>query len=103
MMKQVAVLGSQQFILGFQLAGLAAFELPREKPEATIRELMGNQDIGLIIIQEESLASLHEDFNDMVTNSIEPVVLTITEKDTNEEMRKLIKKSIGVDLWNKGE
>ncbi len=101
-MKQVAVLGSQEFVLGFQLAGVGkTFELSKEHPDSTVRELMSNEEIGLIVLQEESLDKLSEDMRETVSNSIEPVFLTITEDDTNEEMRKLIKKSIGVDLWNK--
>lgn len=101
MMKQVAVLGSNEFILGFRLAGIGrAFELG-EQPDMTIRELMSNDEIGLIILQEESLSRLSEETREKVSSSISPVFLTITEEDTNEEMRKLIKKSIGVDLWDK--
>ncbi len=101
-MKQVAVLGSSEFALGFQLAGVGkAFALSEENPEATVRELMNNPEIGLIILQEETIKRLTPEFRDIVNDSIEPVFLTITEEDTNVELRKLIKKSIGVDLWDK--
>jgi len=101
-MKQVAVLGTQEFILGFQLAGVGkAFILPKGNYENTIRELMANREIGLIILQEDTVLKLNPDFRELVTESIEPVILTITEEDTNEELRRLIKKSIGVDLWDK--
>ena len=101
-MKQVAVLGEHEFVLGFQLAGIGkTFELNKDHPDSTIRELMSNEKIGLIILQEESLQKLKEETREAVTDSIEPVFLTITEDDSNTEMRKLIKKSIGVDLWDK--
>ena len=101
-MKQVAVVGNQEFVLGFQLAGVEkAFPLPKDTAENTLKELMTHEDIGLIIIEEKSLDSLSEEMREIVSDSIEPVFLTITEKDENEEMRRLIKKSIGVDLWDK--
>ncbi len=101
-MKQVAVLGDNEFMLGFQLAGVGkAFRLSNDDPEATVRELMNNPEIGLIILQEETMNRLGEEFREVVNDSIEPVFLTITEEDTNIELRKLIKKSIGVDLWDK--
>jgi len=101
-MKQVAVLGNEEFILGFGLAGVGkAFILSKEHPDATVKELMSNNEIGLIILQKDTLEHLTEETKEQLANSIEPVFLTITEDDSNEEMRKLIKKSIGVDLWNK--
>jgi vacuolar-type H+-ATPase subunit F/Vma7 len=101
MMKSVAVVGDEEFTLGFQLAGVTRAFILKEQPDGTVRELMSNKEIGLIIIQESQLAKLSEELREQAVDSIEPVFLTITEEDTNEEMRKLIKKSIGVDLWNK--
>ena len=101
-MKQVAALGNEEFILGFRLAGVGkAFVISEEDPDGTVRELLSNHDIGLIILQEDTLEHLAEETKERISNSIEPVFLTLTEDDSNEEMRKLIKKSIGVDLWNK--
>ncbi len=101
-MKQVAVLGSEEFRLGFELAGVGlSYPVPREAAEPTVRELMANTDIGLIIIEEKMLEELPEELRDAINACVQPVFLTITEEDTNEEMRKLIRKSIGVDLWNK--
>lgn len=101
-MKQVAVLGDHEFNLGFQLAGVGkTFKLNKDHPDLTIKELISNTEIGLIILQEKSMESFSEETKELVTDSIEPVFLTITENDSNEEMRKLIKKSIGVDLWDK--
>jgi V/A-type H+/Na+-transporting ATPase subunit F len=101
MMRSVAVVGDEEFTLGFQLAGVVKAFVLKDQPDRTIRELMTNKEIGLIIIQESQLARLSEELREQAADSIEPVFLTITEEDTNEEMRKLIKKSIGVDLWNK--
>ena len=101
-MKQVAVLGDQEFTLGFELAGVGkTFVLNKDHPDLTIKELISNKEIGLIILQEKSMESFSEETKELVTDSIEPVFLTITENDSNIEMRKLIKKSIGVDLWDK--
>jgi vacuolar-type H+-ATPase subunit F/Vma7 len=100
-MKSVAVVGDEEFTLGFQLAGVTRAFILKEHPDGTVRELMSNKEIGLIIIQESQLGKLSEELREQAVDSIEPVFLTITEEDTNEEMRKLIKKSIGVDLWNK--
>lgn len=100
-MKQIAVLGEEKFNLGFQIAGInKAFSLSKEHPEQTIRELMDNEEIGLIIVQHELLERFNETLQEKIQQSIEPVFLVISEQDSNEELRKLIKKSIGVDVWD---
>jgi V/A-type H+/Na+-transporting ATPase subunit F len=101
-MKKIAVLGDDKFSLGFELAGIKnSFKLSKDHPEYTIKELMSNKEIGLIIFQEEILSQLNEVTKEKMLQSIEPVFLMISEQDTNEELKKLIKKSIGVDLWDK--
>ncbi|MFP4403490.1 MAG: V-type ATP synthase subunit F [Candidatus Woesearchaeota archaeon] len=101
-MKKIAVLGDDKFSLGFELAGIKnSFKLSRDHPEETINELMSNDDIGLVIVEEKVLDGLNEQLREKMLQSIEPVFLMISQQDTNEELKKLIKKSIGVDLWDK--
>jgi vacuolar-type H+-ATPase subunit F/Vma7 len=101
-MKKVIALGASEFTLGFELSGVdASFPLSETHPEHTIQELMDNPEIGLIIIKPNVLKTLDENMREKITQSIQPVFLVLSEQDTNEELRKLIKKSIGVDLWNK--
>ncbi|MBN2458217.1 hypothetical protein JXB31_03755 [Candidatus Woesearchaeota archaeon] len=101
-MKKVVVLGKSEFTLGFELAGVdSSFALSESHPENTIAELMSNKEIGLIILNKDTLDSLDDDLKERISQSIEPVFLVLSEQDTNEELSMLIKKSIGVDLWNK--
>ncbi len=101
-MEHLAVVGDQRFVLGFQLAGIAkAFSLDEENPDHTMKELVSNREIGLILIDEKSVSRLSDDMLEKITGSIRPIVLTIGEHSSNEEMRQLIQRSIGVDLWDK--
>jgi vacuolar-type H+-ATPase subunit F/Vma7 len=101
-MKKVVILGESEFTLGFELSGVdASFKLNEENPEGTIAELISNKDIGLIILEEKTIAGFSEILREKISQSIEPVFLVLSLQDTNEELKKLIKKSIGVDLWNK--
>ena len=100
-MKEIAIVGGERFTLGFQVAGInKAFTLSQDYPDQTVRELMENPDIGLILMSENSSNKLSPEMREQVTNSVDPVFLIISEEDSNEELRKMIKKSIGVDLWN---
>jgi V/A-type H+/Na+-transporting ATPase subunit F len=101
-MKKVVVLGENEFTLGFELAGVdCSFKLNDTHPEETINELISNREIGLIVMEEKTMAGLNETMREKLSQSIEPVFLVLSVQDTNEELRRLIKKSIGVDLWNK--
>ncbi|MGM5482365.1 MAG: V-type ATP synthase subunit F [Nanobdellota archaeon] len=100
-MKEIAIVGGERFRLGFQVAGITkAFTLSEEFPDQTIRELIDNPEIGLILMSENSANKLSTEITEEITNSVQPVFLVISEGDSNENLRKLIKKSIGVDLWD---
>ncbi len=101
-MKDIIIVGEEKFVMGFQIAGLnKAFSLSEEHPDNTIKELISNPDVGLIIIDQESVDKLKPETRETVLNSVEPVFLVISEGDSQDELRHMIKKSIGVDLWNK--
>ncbi|MFW5991177.1 MAG: V-type ATP synthase subunit F [Candidatus Nanoarchaeia archaeon] len=99
-MKDIAVVGGEKFRLGFQIAGLTkAFKLNEEYPDHTIKELMDNPEIGLILLSQNASDKLSDEMKEQITQSVEPVFLIISEGDSSSDLRKLIKKSIGVDLW----
>ncbi len=101
-MKKIAILGNSEFALGFTLTGInKQYDIDEENPDKIIVEIKENKDIGLVIMHPDTLAKFSEDVREKVSSSIEPVFLTISTKDSNEEMKRLIKKSIGIDLWDK--
>jgi V/A-type H+/Na+-transporting ATPase subunit F len=101
-MKKVVVLGENEFTLGFELTGVeCSYKLDEDSPEQTVNELMADKEIGLIVMEEKTMERFSETMREKLSQSIEPVFLVLSVQDTNEELRKLIKKSIGVDLWNK--
>lgn len=101
-MKDIVVIGGKKFVLGFQIAGISkAFQLSKEQPDRTVRELMNNPEIGLIIISEKSLEKVSEQLREDMLQSIQPVFMVVSDKGSNDDLRKLIKKSIGVDIWDK--
>lgn len=89
-------------MLGFQIGGInKAFVLNEMHPDSTMKELISNPEVGLIITNQESIDKLSSFTREEVMNSVDPVFLIISEGDSQDELRKMIKKSIGVDLWNK--
>ncbi|MGM5487537.1 MAG: V-type ATP synthase subunit F [Nanobdellota archaeon] len=101
-MKEIAAFGEEQFVLGFQLAGIGKVFIADE-PAKQIKNIIAHPEIGLVIMQAKMMDDFDEETKELVTKSIEPIFLTISRKDSNEEIQKLIKKSIGIDVWNKGD
>ena len=100
-MMEIAVLGGSEFILGFQLAGITRTIEVSENPANEIKEVMKAPDVGIIVIDEKTMEKLDENTQQLIESSIKPVSVVVSTKDTNEALRRLIKKSIGVDLLGK--
>ena len=100
-MMEIAVLGGSEFILGFQLAGITRTIEVSENPANEIKEVMKEPDVGIIVIDDKTMEKLDENTQQLIESSIKPVSVVVSTKDTNEALRRLIKKSIGVDLLGK--
>ena len=96
----IAVVGTPEFTLGFQLAGIDNLHNP-EGEEATIstfKKLLSTKSVGIVVVDSTILTTLPERLRDQLSASISPTVLGIgTEEDTT--LRDTIRKAIGVDLW----
>jgi len=97
---EIAVVGSPEFTLGFQLAGLSDLYNPEgeEDLHSTLRSLLNNKSVGLMVVDSTMLTTLPDRLRDQLSASVSPTVLGIgTEEDTT--LRETIRKAIGVDLW----
>ena len=103
-MKSVACLGSEGFTLGFQLAGIrhAVNVHDDRKLLDEIHTLRQRPEIGIVIVEERLLDTLDGHDRSEVEDSVEPVFVALATESRSDSIRKLIIKSIGVDLW-KGE
>ena len=98
-MKQISVIGSPQFIIGFQMAGIRNCSEAGSNPLEDIRGIMQNKDIGIVIIEEKLLEKIDIADRNYIQDSTSPVFVPLSEVAEQESLRRLIKKSIGVDLW----
>ena len=97
---EIAVVGSPEFTLGFQLAGLSHLNNPSddEAMASVLRTLLNSKEVGIVVVDSASLARLPERLREQLSSSVTPTVLGIgTEEDTT--LRDTIRKAIGVDLW----
>ena len=98
-MPDIIALGGQEFILGFQLAGIKGTIEVSSNPTQDFKELMKKPEVGIIITDDATIKKLPERDRYMVESSVKPVVVVLSTEDYSEGLRKMIKKSIGVDVW----
>jgi V/A-type H+-transporting ATPase subunit F len=97
---EIAVVGTPEFTLGFQLAGISHVHNSSSDEDTSriLRDLLNEKDVGIVVVDSAILARMPERLRNRLSDSISPTVLGIgTEEDTT--LRENIRKAIGVDLW----
>jgi V/A-type H+/Na+-transporting ATPase subunit F len=95
---QIAVMGSDEFVLGFRLAGLRrVFVADKENYQKVMAEAMADKDIGILAIDAKDLSYLPANIRAKVTDSIQPVVVPVGGDES--DLREKVKRAIGVDLY----
>ena len=97
---EIAVVGTPEFTLGFQLAGVNRLHNPSDDEElsTTMRDLLGQKDVGIVVIDSTDLTRLSDRLRSQIADSITPTVLGIGTEEDNT-LRESIKSALGVDLW----
>lgn len=94
--KSIAVIGSEEFTLGFKLAGVQKTFTP-ENYEEKIQELMETDKIGIIVAKQQDLDKLPNRIQSKVEEAVDPVVVPLSEEAEATGLEKQIKQVIGVD------
>jgi V/A-type H+-transporting ATPase subunit F len=99
-MMEIAIVGTSDFTLGFQLAGINNLHSPQDDEEYadTLRGLLKTKGVGIIVVDSEILTRMPERLKIALSNSVSPTVLGIGIGEDNT-LREQIRKAIGVDLW----
>jgi V/A-type H+/Na+-transporting ATPase subunit F len=100
-MFKMASFGTDAFVLGFELAGIRNTIIAENDPEKQLRELMKSDEIGIVIIDEDTTNRLDSYLRKEIEDSVKPVFIMLSDKAEDESLRRMIRKSIGVDLWEK--
>ncbi len=90
----VVAVGTEEFTLGFELVGIRT--LNYSKPEE-IKTLAKDQ-IGIIIIEQKTMDSFEEYQRKEFEDSIKPLFVVLSTEASQENINKLIKRSIGIEL-----
>ena len=91
-------------VMGFELIGIK--KIFEGESKITLKECytdaLKDPNVGIIVTNDKSLDRIEPSFRRKVENSITPVTVVLsTSTGAQENLRKMIKKAIGIDLWNK--
>ena len=81
---EIAVVGTPEFTLGFQLAGISRLHHPNgdEELAEVMRGLLSQKDVGIVVIDSADMTRLSDRLRSQIADSITPTVLGIgTEED----------------------
>jgi vacuolar-type H+-ATPase subunit F/Vma7 len=96
---EIVALGESEFSLGFELAGVRSVATSRSDAEAQVDALLRNEAVGILIISHGTFQWLSAETRERLLRAPRPVTVVLSEKDENQELRSMIIRSIGVDLW----
>jgi V/A-type H+-transporting ATPase subunit F len=102
---RISVIGDFDTIVGFRLAGIKdahEVEDPKEAVEI-LRELIRDEDVGLIIITERLADEIRSETKKMFEGRVTPLLVEIPDKSGPIEkkvdpIKELIRKAVGVEI-----
>ena len=99
---EIAVVGSQQFTLGFRLAGIrriwetgAGNEADLERAVALARR---DDEVAILVLQTGDVARLSPRTRSELATGTRPTLVAVGLEEDNT-LREKIKQAVGVDLW----
>ncbi len=97
---EIAIVGTPEFTLGFQLAGIMRLHNPPSDDEMrdTLISLLEEKEVGIIVVDSADLMRMPDKLRQRMSDSISPTVLGIGTEEDNT-LRESIKSALGVDLW----
>lgn len=98
-MVKLAVVGNNEFVVGFQLAGVKDVVEVTGNYYSELKNIKDRKEIGVVVVDEKIMEGLEQHQRTDIESSVEPVFIPVSAKAEQDSLKRLIKKSIGVDLW----
>ena len=96
---EIAVVGNDDFATGFSLAGVKYYFTSETSLDEKVEEALKYDEIGVLVMEEDQFKSLSNKTRKMLEKLVKPVLVLISDKGKETNIREMIKKSLGVDLW----
>ena len=100
----IGVVGRNEFTLGFRLAGIQyVVDCDQKDFLDNVKTSMDEPSLGILIVDELLLNELDSSDVYDLERSVKPVIVSVSENASQDSLRRMIKKSVGVDLWKDEE
>ena len=95
---EIAVVGSEEFVVGFRLAGiLKVFGVEPDRLPQTVESLMEDESIGILAVHTRDMERLPQQLRDRMMKSVDPVVIPVGEEEG--DIRDKVRRAMGIDLY----
>ncbi len=96
---EIAVVGSDEFVIGFRLAGVRKIRstLPEEM-ERIVEETIEDEEVGILVLKNDEMSNLSLGMRRRLRSLPRPVVVAVGGEE-EEDLREKVKRAIGVDLF----
>ncbi len=96
---EIAVLGSEEFVTGFRLAGIRRVQVVTDDKSLLdmVVKLMDEPEVGILAMHSKDIEKLPPQLRAKMMDSVDPVVIPVGE-DTGD-MRDKVRRAIGIDLY----
>lgn len=96
---ELAVVGRDDFVLGFRLAGVRkCHAVEPEAMEAKVEEVVDDPEVGILVLSTEDLPKLSHGTRRRLETMARPVMIAVGAKE-EEDLRAKVKRAIGIDLF----
>lgn len=96
---EIAVVGSDEFVLGFRLAGIRkTYGGPLGEMERRVQEVIEDPGVGILVMKSDEMARLSLGMRRRLPALPRPVVIAVGGEE-EEDLRSKVKRAIGIDLF----
>ena len=102
---EIAIIGERDFTIGFQLCGIKNITNIEESDysefNSVFMQTIENAEVGIIVVNEGYYQKVPVQIRKKLEKLVSPVVVTLSDEESagGVDLRNLIKRSLGVDLW----
>ena len=95
---EIAVIGSEEFVTGFRLAGIKkVYAVSQEKLLETIVKVMDEAEVGILAVHTPDLEKLPPQLRAKMMESVDPVVIPVGIEEG--DLRDKVRRAMGIDLY----
>lgn len=98
-MAELAILGTQEFLVGFELAGVRKTFSTEKGARNALDNALADTDIAILVLEQDTMHELPQHVQNDLSRSTKPVVVVLSTQQEQRQLRKDIIRAIGVDLW----